>query len=193
MGRDYRASNRTETTMRTYFYKLLSLAFFVLLAGFGFVLFELRSQQLADPSLRPIPKWQPQVQLVTPYYKATNETASYTATFSRPLFLHTRRPFVLVLPAPMTDNAPVPEPPPLSEPPPQATYDPNQFSLKGILITSSKESALVASPEQPSGRWFTVGTDLMGWKVLKIDNNSVTLGFGEQTHKLKQYVDKPPE
>jgi hypothetical protein len=127
----------------------------------------------------------------------------------RPLFTPGRKPFVPSLPPP-----PIPTPPPITvvelaaqpspspKPPPQALDPSDQtgprqqagiaesgLQLKGIAINDGARSALVISPQLPSGQWLKQGEKIAGWEIVAIEKNHVFLKLGNTSAKMQLYVD----
>lgn len=176
--------------MRSYFYKFLFIVFVLGLGGVGLGFFALQTNQYSDLSSRPLVKWSPNLDTPPDLSHRTVKEAHWTETFSRPLFHPTRRPFVPVVDAPEPAASPEGPTPP---PEPILVFDPNQLVLKGIMMSSQKSRALITTPDQPGGSWIEPGSMVMGWKVEKVDRNSVLLRANGQSHVLKQYVDNPGE
>jgi hypothetical protein len=82
-------------------------------------------------------------------------------------------------------------PPPAPAAPEPAPPPPLNASLKGVLITDALDKAYIVSPDAPDGMWFTVGSEISGWKLTRIRNSEVTLVSGEQNQTLQLYVDNP--
>ncbi len=176
--------------MRAYFYKFLSAVFVLGLVGVGVGFFVLKTNHPSDPTSRPLIKWQPNLGPLPDLSDGTVKETGWTETFSRPIFSPTRRPFVPVVTTPEPE-IPTETPPPPPEPTP--VFDPNQLVLKGIMMSSEKSLALISTPEHPGGSWIEQGSIVMGWKIEKIDRNSVLLKTSGLSHSLKQYVDNSGE
>lgn len=52
---------------------------------------------------------------------------------------------------------------------------PPALRLLGVELSSSGKSALVATPESDEPTWVKIGEGVGGWKVVKIDAQSITL------------------
>jgi type II secretory pathway component PulC len=176
--------------MRTYFYKLLAAIFSLGLCCVVLGFFALFAYPPLNLSKRPVPKWQPDI-FNPPIDLAdkTIQTANSDEAFLRPLFSPTRKPFVPVVVTP--EPAPPEVSPAALEPVP--VFDPNQLVLKGIMMSSNQSVALISTPDQTNGVWLRIGSGLMGWRIDKIEKNSVILRADGQLHVLKQYVDNAGE
>jgi hypothetical protein len=152
-------------------------------------------EPVPDMSQRQVQAWQPADNFaILPSQVRTLKTELAQA-LERPLFRVSRRPFdpskVVIAEAilpPAIPAAPQPSPP-AAPTAPQLVQDSSQLSLKGIAIDSINRLALIATSELPDGEWLAVGAELNGWKVKKLDPNSVTLAAGDQTVILQLYVD----
>jgi hypothetical protein len=158
-------------------------------AAIGFAVYRHLIDQPDDLQDRPVQPWSPELGEGASLDLAEAKPRSYEETFARPIFSPTRRSFVPPPPAPPPAPEPMAEPPP---PPPVAASDPSQLQLKGVMIGGATAKALLVSPESPSGQWLTVGTTIMGWKVTKIADDTVSLDGGAAAYELKLYVDNGP-
>jgi type II secretory pathway component PulC len=134
---------------------------------------------------RPVARWQPELSanvavddLVDPLHKKEN-------TFLRPVFSPTRRPFV----APVVSTQQVQPEQVVVQPPSQTLTDSSLFQLKGILLSDSRTAALIVTPENADGKWYSNTDNVMGWKISKINANSVELMANGQSKTIQQYVD----
>ncbi len=120
------------------------------------------------------------------------------AIMARPLFRPDRKPFT---PPPVVPAvAPMPEPasPPPPEPPPPAPLavplvvpEFPAIALRGIRMTGEIDAALLESPDFPQGKWISVGTELLGWHITRIEKERVIFSAGDIKHTLQLYVDNP--
>jgi hypothetical protein len=142
-----------------------------------------------DVTHRKILKWQPADSFsVVASADAPNQT-TLSEAITRPLFRSNRKPFDPTPPAP--EPAPVlPQPEPVAvatpAPPPPDT---SQLILKGLALNAGKLQALIATPEKPDGEWYAVGAEILGWKIIGLDANTVSLAFNDQKATLSLYVD----
>jgi type II secretory pathway component PulC len=134
---------------------------------------------------RPVARWQPELSanvavddLVDPLHKKEN-------TFLRPVFSPTRRPFV----APIVSTQQVQPEQVVVQPQSQTLTDSSLFQLKGILLSDSRTAALIVTPENADGKWYSNTDNVMGWKISKINANSVELMANGQSKTIQQYVD----
>jgi hypothetical protein len=106
-----------------------------------------------------------------------------TDMLARPLFSPSRRPYV----APVAVPAFVPEPPPLQE---ETRQEPGgTISVIGIFLDGADRQALLVSPSFPEGKWFSIDADLDGWKLARIEADSVQLAGPQGSLSLPLYVD----
>jgi hypothetical protein len=173
--------------MRAYFFKVLSILSALMAVPLALLLYSLSTEPGLVPEDRHVNVWQPKLELPSDLAEPAPQT--YEVTFARPVFSPTRRPFVPVVPPVEPETQEPLQPTPETVP----AYDPNQFVLKGVIINDGQAKALIATPEQATGVWLSQGSELSGWKVEKIDKNTVTLIANGQPHVLKQYVDNPGE
>lgn len=109
--------------------------------------------------------------------------ATLQAAFDRPLFQKQRRPFqpaVQMVDVIEAEAVPEPSPP-----------DTSGLSLKGIVVTTHRRLALIATAQSPEGAWLSDGAEIDGWTVTGLEPDTVTLQSGAQVSKLKLYVDNP--
>jgi hypothetical protein len=176
----------------------LTVALVIVLRGF----FSHPGLNLND---RPIGSWKPDLEGTTVAFEPAGTTegqSKWSETFTRPLFSPTRRPFVapkqpepepVAEVQPPAEPTPEPvEPPPAPEPPPELPppYDPGQFQLKGVLQNGENLAVLLATPDAPNGLWLSTGSEIMGWTIVNIDKNAVTLETGANKVVVQQYVEK---
>jgi hypothetical protein len=152
-----------------------------------------------DLASRPVAPWSPpQQQIVSAKFDSASQD-TMNDILARPLFLPDRKPFQPPPPEPppppmdvSTPQVTAPTvPPPAPAAPEPAPPPPLNASLKGVLITDALDKAYIVSPDAPDGMWFTVGSEISGWKLTKIRNSEVTLVSGEQNQTLQLYVDNP--
>ena len=171
--------------MRSYAFKLLGL---VALAAIIAQLFFARVL-IAPPDAitsRPVKTWSPSVENGAALDATTSGMASGDI-LNRPLFTPNRKPYVAqevvaeVVETPTPEEEQVPDPVQLS--------DPRSMTLKGIFVSGNSRSGLIASPDEPEGKWYAEGSVVMGWKIGRFQDDNVNLTRGSETFGLKQYVD----
>jgi hypothetical protein len=180
--------------MKWHFFRMVAL--FSLMAGALLTAgtYWLWTNPMASVLTRPIVSWSPP-SLPGGSAKALS-SVSVTAEIAlqRPIFSPTRRPFVAavqeIVPEPVPEQ-PVSELPVAEQPVAEPLSPAPQFSLKGIWISPARSTAFLVTPELPAGQWLAVGDDFAGWKLKAIENNAVTLTFGEQSATVQLYVDNP--
>lgn len=145
-----------------------------------------------DFTTRGIPPWSPELGEGAPEIVADAGPRDYPETFARPVFSPARRPFAPPPPPAEPEPEPPPPEPPAPPPPPPAPADPSALQLKGIMIVGNSARALIASPELPAGEWLPAGATVMGFKVVGIGDDSISLDAGHGTVKIKLYVDNQP-
>jgi hypothetical protein len=194
--------------MNTNVFKLLTL---VALAGCGLAaagVVNLWYTPELKPDARPVLAWQPDFNPSPVVSGKDTAQLSYDELVVRPIFSPSRQPFVLpapvvvepppepvaVAPVPEPVPAPAPEPEPvlISAPPPPPLTDPQLFQLKGIMQSGNQISALITTPDNPDGRWLLRESNIMGWRLDRIERNSIVLKGDGRTVTLQQYTDKPP-
>jgi hypothetical protein len=189
--------------MRVFHLKALTAVFLfatVVLTGWAW---QIVNSPVADLSLRPLSQ-SAKLLLAKTVRPNTDEAASLSNVFTRPLFRPDRKPFVpkevaVVEPAPQAlppapEPVPVPAPEPLPIPVVQAPPPPPvfpQITLRGIRLTGQNDAALLETPDFPLGQWFPVGSDLSSWRLKSITDDGVTFVSGDLTQVLQLYVDNP--
>jgi hypothetical protein len=151
---------------------------------------DLQARPIADP---PTQSKAPQAT------EAPEQALPLTAVLERPLFRPDRRPFTVPIVEPVVVPTPPPEPPPQEPPPPppppqmEAVAAPvfPQIALRGIRLTGQIDAALLETPDFPQGKWSSVGTEFLGWRITLIEKDKVTFTSGETIHTLQLYVDNP--
>ncbi len=108
-----------------------------------------------------------------------------TEMLSRPLFSPTRRPYV----APVAAPPPEPQAPPLQAEAPPASG--GEIRVIGIFLNGGDRQALLVSPRFPEGKWLSVEADVEGWKLARIEADSVQLAGPQGSLNLPLYVDNP--
>jgi hypothetical protein len=148
---------------------------------------------------RTVAPWVPPPEQSAPQAPFSMAQDSVSDVLLRPIFMPDRKPF-----QPLPPPAPVPQaeaPPPVvvepaapaPAPTPEAPAPPPPLNatLKGILLTDALDKAYLVYPASPDGVWVTVGTEIDGWKLMRIAKDQVTLVLGEQKQVLQLYVDNP--
>jgi hypothetical protein len=113
-----------------------------------------------EPSLRPI--------------------AAYPQTLAHPIFFKSRAPYV----------PPPPPPPPVAvaaPPPPIVVPD---LAVGGIFIRGSLRKAYLFKKTDPSGTWFKLGENVVGWELDAVDARGVTLEKEGRNIRLQLYPEK---
>jgi hypothetical protein len=62
--------------------------------------------------------------------------------------------------------------------------------LGGILMLEGAQKAYLFTENIADGVWVATGNEMLGWTVLSIDNDGVSLGSGNQILSLKLYRDQ---
>ncbi|MGQ0672489.1 MAG: hypothetical protein ACT4N2_06355 [Hyphomicrobium sp.] len=96
--------------------------------------------------------------------------SDYRETVSRPLFQPTRRP---VVPSPNTEEDLPPAP--ASEQTEIIPAAPSGLSLVGLMGSGGSRRALLRPNGQSHGTWLTVGRDIDGWRLSRIEENHVLI------------------
>ena len=136
---------------------------------------------------RPVARWQPELSARVAFGDSVDPLHNKENTFSRPVFAPTRRPFVAtVVNVQQVQTEQIAVQPPS---PSQTLTDSSLFQLKGILLSASRTAALIVTPENTDGKWYSDADDVMGWKIGKINANSVELIANGQSRTIQQYVD----
>lgn len=105
--------------------------------------------------------------------------------YSRPLFDRSRRPWQP--PAPPSDLPAEPVAAVVDQPEVQALPAPT-IRLIGVSSSSASDmKALLRLEETPEPVWVLVGDELQGWKVGKIDAQSITIQRGAQSMSFDLY------
>ena len=112
-------------------------------------------------------------------------STEWSEALARPLFSPDRRPFV---PPASESKTEFQEEPLAVETAPAA----GQVGLIGVFIHDTGRRALLTSPSSPRGEWLALGSQLEGWKVVRIDTNSVALSSSSGSLTLQLDVDKTP-
>ena len=111
---------------------------------------------------------------------ALKPIGDYAETLARPIFAETRRP-----PAP----EPEPEAPPApTEAPPPAEAPPKPgLTISGIVISSSGRFALIRDAGSRNLKRISIGDDVGGWRVARIEVNRIELSYGDarEVYELK--------
>lgn len=114
--------------------------------------------------------------------------SAYAQTLSSPVFFESRSPFV-------PPQLPPPPPPPSPTPPtnvsdearePPMVIDPG-LALGGIMILEGTQKAYLFTENVAGGVWVAKGYEFLGWTVLSIDNDGVSLLNGKEILNLKLY------
>jgi hypothetical protein len=157
------------------------------------------------PETRSVLAWRPDFTPNANLTSAEPKAQSFAELATRPIFAPSRRPFsplapVAVEPPPqpvvVTPELPVvpePQPAPVAEVEPAPLIDPDKFELKGIMLIDGKTSALIVTPDAPDGAWLANKSEIMGWKLARIDRNSVMLKGDGREVVLQQYMEKAPQ
>jgi type II secretory pathway component PulC len=170
--------------MRTYMFRALSLLLVtgsIVLLGWAHWLWK---NPLPIATERPVAPWSPELSANVVLNEPVKSTYDKEKVFAHPVFSPTRRPFAALLMQP-----PVQPEQMIEQPTTNALTDSSQFQLKGILLSSSRTAALIATPEHAEGKWYVGTDDIMGWKIAKISANSVELTSMGQSITIQQYVD----
>lgn len=115
-----------------------------------------------------------------------------TATFARPMFEPGRRPFMPKVEEPQAEPVEQPALEPEVAAAPDIS-DPSQLRLMGVLKTATVEQVLIATLDNPSGDWFFLDAEVIGWKIKVIAPNSVTLEAHGKTFVLEHYQQVVPQ
>ncbi len=171
--------------MRSYVFRSLSLLMLVgiLISLAGVYWFW--KNPLPSAIARPVARWQPELSENVVLDDPAGPLHNKEDTFSRPVFSPTRRPFV----APVVSTQQVQPEQVVVQAPPQTLTDSSLFQLKGILLSDSRTAALIVTPENADGKWYSNTDSVMGWKIGKINANSVELIANGQSRTIQQYVD----
>lgn len=166
----------------------------ILAVGFGIIFTlsvaaSLHFWTLPHPELaaRRVLNWQPTEDFNPVGFSDDGSQTLLDQALARPVFRHSRKPFDSTQARPSVE-------PPLAEPvaiaqPLAPPLDTSQISVKGVFLAGSVTRALVATPEFPDGNWLSVGSEIMGWTIIKLNGNGVILSAGPQTAEIKLYVD----
>jgi hypothetical protein len=135
-----------------------------------------------EPELAPVQvvTWRPQLVEAIPIKPVSIDLNSLRETIERPLFTPTRRP-------PKQEIVEAPSSQQLEPPVVDAKPAFPEIELKGLLFVRNIRKVLLASPEFPDGRWFGLGDTVLGWDLLLMTPDSVTLGNGDQSKTLNLY------
>jgi type II secretory pathway component PulC len=125
------------------------------------------------------------------------QTQIFAEALQRPLFEQGRVPFVPK--PPVVEAAPEvqvfeeqtpPEPPPQQalQPPPPPQFD---LVIKGVFISSTRDTVLIISPAHPAGKWYSTGDMIGEWKITRILESGAKFDSNGQSRELKLYVDNP--
>ena len=180
--------------MRVAVLRALVMLCALMAAGIGFMGWTLVNRPTEDPMRRPVRTWAPD-EIAAEAGQASGDTEDTTPeTLARPLFSPTRRPFVPPPPEPPPPEiAALPEPEPPPPPPQEATPDPAGLKLKGVMLGASIAQALIATQDDPKGRWFEIGNMVTGFTLAAIEDDRVKLTAGSRNVELKLYVDNTPK
>ena len=169
---------------------LAVLASLTALAGAA-AAYYLWSAPAPGPLERPLIAWEPPPVAAGGPASGPSTAASFPETFARPLFAPNRRPFA---PPPAPDEAPPPEPPPgvvVLQPQPALEADAAGLTLKGVMIGDTAARALILSTAAAASQWFTLGSDVQGFKLVAIEDDRVILEAGPRKVELKLYTGRP--
>jgi hypothetical protein len=109
---------------------------------------------------------------------AGKSASDFPHSLDRPLFWPSRRPIVASAPISVR----------VEQPPARTPEEPIDVRLAGIMqVGRTSRRALLVWPRQPAGQWVVEGTDLDGWRILKIDPASVRIGIGSRVQLLELY------
>lgn len=104
---------------------------------------------------------------------------TFSETLARPLFNPTRRPLQTVI-----------EPQPVAEEAPPAP--PEGIRVLGVVRAADRPPrALIASPEDPMGRWLQIGEATAGWSIIDIGEAEVTITADLRKQRLSLYGEAP--
>jgi hypothetical protein len=154
----------------------------VLTLGLGNEVFKVIRADPYSPSLSGLER-SPPSSAADPFPELPSQNWSREDILFRPLFMPNRRPYA----AP--ESA---EPPPDTEPEmdqPASLPPPPSFTLKGVLLTEGSSMALISSPDEAHPAWLAPGSVLQGWRILRVEQNSVDLIAGTEVTTIKLYVD----
>lgn len=104
-----------------------------------------------------------------------------SSSLERPLFSRSRRPYKAA--SDVATNATSPPAAPVAVEAPSLA----DVKLMGVSDIGNIRSGLFASPEYPTGNWIGEGDLLLGWKVDKIDDDTVFLSYGPNREELRLY------
>lgn len=153
-----------------------------------FAAFAVWTQPHPDFTAREIARWQPAKNFASAGSTAPETPPVLTEALARPLFRQARRPFEAVVAEAVAEPARIVEPQTETPPP-----DASQLVVRGIMINGTTRRVLITTPETPDGAWLTTGADIMGWKIVELGANGVTLSAGQHSVELKLYVDNGPD
>lgn len=108
---------------------------------------------------------------------------SYVQTLQRPVFNRSRAPWQAPILAMKAPDAPLLVPSNIASP-----VEKLDAALRGIITSSAGSKALIMTKDVPYGLWLHSGEILKGWKLERIDGNSVSFSNGEQVTHIDLYV-----
>jgi hypothetical protein len=167
---------------------LVAFQLLVTSAGIAGAIFMLQQTDVILEN-RQVMAWDPKVEMPPSGISKNNYSTELDEALGRPLFRRDRRPFVIPSQTPVVTAQIEPAPPILAPLP--TSIDSSQLILKGLALRKDNQQALIASSEKPDGEWYGLGYELGGWKIMKLDSNSVDLSGAGQTATLTLYVDNP--
>ena len=101
---------------------------------------------------------------------------SFSSIVERPLFSPTRRPPEPAPPPELAPPAPAPPPPP---PPPI------DFSLVGVALSEGQRVALVQRQADGSVHRVIEGSEVLGWKAIRIEAEAALFRSGDRQEELR--------
>ncbi len=166
------------------FIKTVSLTFLILFScSLGYAIYYLQTITLdITPSLHLL-KQIPQNNsvLAKPQFAFKKTTLNSNSEINkRPIFNKNRKPYIKKIIKP------------IEKPIPQIKQEPSiishtQLKLLGILINVSARKALISSPQNPKGLWYSNKMTIEGWRIISIHNDKVTIEGDGKKNELVLY------
>ncbi len=118
--------------------------------------------------------------------RLTRPLSDYGTTLARPLFYAGR-----TTPSQATESAP--GTPQTTSAPTPANNVP-RLSLSAVIVEQGERSALLVAPGQATSTRLKVGDELAGWRLIRVDDDSVTISANgrEQVLPLRDFGAAPP-